>query len=114
MNLLYLLSIMLLIISFLILKKNNKKSNIINSIIYSICYIFPYQTVLVYISGLFNLGGSLLYYSFINILISLLLLIPTINKKKIQKYYFPKKEIFLYTDKIIFFIGNFIIIEIEC
>ena len=101
MNLLYLLSIMLLIISFLILKKNNKKSNIINSIIYSICYIFPYQTVLVYISGLFNLGGSLLYYSFINILISLLLLIPTINKKKIQKYYFPKKEIFLYLSLIL-------------
>ena len=101
MNLLYLLSIMLLIISFLILKKNNKKSNIINSIIYSICYIFPYQTVLVYISGLFNLGGSLLYYSFINILISLLLLIPTKNKKKIQKYYFPKKEIFLYLSLIL-------------
>ena len=52
MNLLYLLSIILLIISFLILKKNNKKNNIINSIIYSICFIFPYQTVLVYISGL--------------------------------------------------------------
>ena len=77
MKLLYLTSIILLIISSLILKKNNKKNNIINSIIYFICFLFSYQTLIVYISGLFNLGDSLLYYSLINILVSLLLIIPT-------------------------------------
>ncbi|MBR3162202.1 MAG: hypothetical protein IKF19_05675 [Bacilli bacterium] len=96
MKIIYILSITLLIASFLILKKSNKKKNILSSIIYSICFLFPYQTTIVYISGLFNLGGSLLYYSILNIIISLLLLIPTINKKQIQKYYFDKKEIFLY------------------
>ena len=102
MKLLYIISIIILITSFLILKKNNKKDNIINSIIYSICFMFPYQTIVVYISGLFNLGGSLIYYSMINILISLFLLIPTINKKEHQKYYFPKNEIFLYLVLILF------------
>ena len=102
MKLLYLTSIIVLIISFLLLKKNNKKDNIIKSIIYSICFIFPYQTIVVYVSGLLNLGGSFLYYSLINIFISLVLLIPTINKKEVQKYYFQKKEIFLYLALIIF------------
>ena len=96
MNFIYLMSILLLISSFLLLKKTSKKENIINSIIYTICFIFPYQVLIVYISGLLNLGGSLLYYSIINILISALLLIPTIKKKKIQPYYLQKKEIFLY------------------
>ena len=96
MSFIYLISIILLITSFLLIKKTSKKENVINSIIYTICFIYPYQVLIVYISGLFNLGGSLLYYSIINILISLLLLIPTIKNKKIQSYYLQKKEIFLY------------------
>ncbi|MEE3343313.1 MAG: O-antigen polymerase [Bacilli bacterium] len=109
MKYIYLISILLLIISFLLLKKTSKKENIINSIIYNICFIIPYQTLLVYLFHLLNIDGNLLYYTFVNIFIALILLILTINKKQIQHYYIQKKELLLYLSLIfIIFITIFI------
>ena len=109
MKAIYLISIILLLLSFILIRKNNKRVNILSSIIYSLCFFFCYQTFVVYISGLFNLGGSLLYYSIVNIIISIIIFTYIIRKKEIQEYYFNKKELLLYISIIIIILSTCLI-----
>ncbi len=95
MRIIYTLSIMVLLISFLMLEKKEKKLSIIKSIIYTICLLFCYQTVIVCLLSYLNLGGNLLNYSIANFLVSLILFLKIIKKKKIQRYYFDKLELLL-------------------
>ncbi len=89
----YLLSIIFLIISFLLLEKKKSKLNIIHSVIFSICLLFCYQTVVVYFLGFI---GSLVYYSIINYLVGFIILFICYKKKRIQKYSLDKKELLLF------------------
>ena len=95
MKIIYLISIIILLLSFLLIEKNNQKLSIIKSIIYTICLFFCYQTVIVCLLSYLNLGGHILNYSIANFLISLILSLRIIKKKKIQKYYFNKLELLL-------------------
>ena len=91
----YLVSIALLLISFLLLKKKKEKKDILHSLIYTICLFYCYQTVVVCIISFLKLGGNLLIYSIINYLISIVLYSISIKNKQIQKYKLNIKELIL-------------------
>lgn len=95
MKLVYLISIVFLLVSFLMLKKTNKKESIISSIIYSIGLLYCYNIVIVLISSYIKIDGSLLSLSIFNYLIGTILSLIRHLKKEKQKYFFKKKELFV-------------------
>lgn len=94
-NIFYVVSVLLLLLSFLVLKKYDKKVSIVREFIYSICLFLCYNNVIVFIVSYLGLDGSLMLYSFINILISLILIFITFKNKEMQKYKIDKKEVLL-------------------
>ena len=107
MKLLFIISIFLLEISFLLLPKTKEKISLLDSIIYSLGLLYAYQTLEVYLTGLLNIGNILLY-SIINITISLILIIFLCKRKQIQKYTITKKELLL--KSIILLIGIILVL----
>lgn len=103
MKLVYLLSVIFLLVSFLMLKKTDKKESIISSIIYSIGLLYCYNIVIVLISNYIKIDGSLFSLSIFNYLIGTILSLITNLKKEKQKYYFKKKELFVVL--IVIFVG---------
>ena len=95
MKLVYLLSVIFLLVSFLMLKKTDKKESIISSIIYSIGLLYCYNIVIVLISSYIKIDGSLFSLSIFNYLIGTILSLITHLKKEKQKYYYKKKELFV-------------------
>lgn len=91
----YILSILYLFVSFLLYPKSNKSLSIIEGIIYSIGLFFCYNVVVVYFNYLFHIQGSFLTFSIINFFVGTLLNIMTFEKKKVQKYFFKKQELFI-------------------
>lgn len=102
MKIMYIISCLFLIISFLIYYKNDKPVSIISSTIFSVCLFICYQTTLVCIFSYFCLGGTLFYYGVFNFFVGIILLFVCIKRKKIQKYFFSKKELFLFLAVLIF------------
>ena len=84
MKLVYILSILYLVVSFLLYKKTDKKVCILASIIYTVGLLFCYNVVIVSIYSFFNIEGSLLVLSLINYLIGSILNIISLKKKEIQ------------------------------
>lgn len=95
MKLVYVLSVIYLLVSFLLLKKSNKKESIISSIIYSIGFLYCYNIVIVVISHYLKIDGSLFSLSIFNLLISTILSFITYKKKEKQNFYFKKQELFV-------------------
>lgn len=89
----YVLSVILIISSFLIYKKTDKKLCLVSMIIYAIGLLFCYNTFIVYFVHLLKIEGSLLLFSLINYGISGIVLLVSFKEKKIQEYYFDKKRI---------------------
>lgn len=67
--------------------------SIVNSIIYTICLLFCYNILIVSVVSIFNLGGNLVSYSLVNYLGGTLLNLVSFKRKKMQKYFFNKKEL---------------------
>ena len=109
MNIVYILSILYLLVSFLIYKKTDKKVNIVSWVIYSICLLFCYNVVVVYFASFVNVGGSLVDYSIINTVVGTLLFGVSIFRKRYQKYYFKKEQLWLVLGVfvIMFLVGYF-------
>lgn len=95
MRIFFVLSILYLITAFLLFKKTDKKIDIISWILYAIGFVFCYNTVMVFFASLINLGGSLLNYSIINMVIGTIILGVNLRKKEIQKYYLKKDCLYL-------------------
>lgn len=93
MKVVYLLSVFYLIISFLLLKKTNKKLSIVSSVIYTICLLFCYNTVIVCFYSFFKINGSLLVLSLFNYGIGSILNFISFRRKEIQKFTICKKEL---------------------
>ena len=93
MKIIYLLSVFYLMVSFLLLKKSNKKESIIASIIYSVVLFFCYNTVIVCLYSFFKIDGSLMVLSLFNYGIGSILNFVSIKRKEIQKYVINKKEL---------------------
>lgn len=105
----YVLSILYLLLSFLLVPKDNKKQSIIKGLFYSLGILFCYNVVIVYFCSLLSIGGNLLIYGIINFIMAFILTFVILKNKKIQKYNIDKKEIIisLCIIMVIFLIGYF-------
>ena len=95
MEIIYLLSVISLLIGFVLIKKTDKTLNIISFVCISIVTLFCYNAFICYVLTFFTIPIKLSLLALINVIISILLLIPVIFKKQIQKYEYKKID-FLY------------------
>ena len=93
MGILYLISTLILLIAFILMKKSDKEINVISIFTISIVSLFCYNTFICYILTFFDIPIKLWLLSLINILISGIIGILILKKKEIQKYIFYKTDI---------------------
>ena len=93
MEIIYIISVLILLISFIVLKKSEKAINIISFMCISIVTLFCYNTFICYILTFFTIPIKLWILTLINILISMLFLFFIVKRKKIQIYIFRKIDL---------------------
>ncbi len=94
MNIIYLISINILLITIILIKKIDKKINIISSIIITIIAFMCYQTIIAYLLDLMKTPITLFNMSIINIiLITILWVVYFFKIKKFQSYTIKKRDI---------------------
>jgi hypothetical protein len=93
MGILYILTLIVLGISFMIFKKSEEKLNFIKWLIIFLVSILGYNIVLGMILGLLNITSHLLLLSLINLVFSGLLGYKAIKNKEFQKYFVRKIDI---------------------
>lgn len=93
MGIVYILSLILLTISFILVKKTNKKLNILSFINITIGVIFCYNTFVAYILTFFTIPVTLTSLSIINAVIAIILFIPIFKKREIQNYEMHKIDL---------------------
>lgn len=93
MQIIYILSLIILIISFILIKKTDKKLNILSFLNITIGVIFCYNTFISYVLTFFLIPVTLTSLSIINIVFSIILISLMLWKKQIQKYEIKKIDI---------------------
>ena len=93
MEIVYLITVLILLISFVLVKKSDKEINIFNFICISIVCLFCYNTFICYILTFFVIPITLNLLSIINIFVSSIFIIKILINKKIQKFNFNKADI---------------------
>lgn len=86
MGILYLSTILLLLISFLVVKKTDKKINISIMLALSLILLLCYNALICYLLTLFKIPISLWLLAIINIIIATILFVYAIKSKNIQSY----------------------------
>ena len=92
MGIIYIISIVILLSSFILIKKTEKEINIVSFIGICIVALFCYNTFLSYILTFFLIPITLGLLAFINLAISTILILLILKVRKIQKYIFNKKD----------------------
>lgn len=93
MEILFIVSELLLILSFIFVKKTDKEIDIVNIACISIVLLFCYNTLICYVLTFFTIPCKLWLLSIINILNTAVLVIFMFKKKKFQKYIFNRIDI---------------------
>ena len=93
MQIIYILSLIILVISFILIKKTDKKLNILSFINITIGVMFCYNTFISYVLTFFLIPVTLMSLSIINIVFSIILITLMLYKKQIQKYEIKKIDI---------------------
>lgn len=93
MGIIYALTVSILFISFILIKKTDKKLNILGFIAITIGALFCYNTFICYVLTFFMLPVTLLNLSIINLIISVILMFFIIRKRQIQSYEIQKIDI---------------------
>ena len=93
MEIFFILSIIILFLSFVLRKKTDKELDIIGFLSVSIVLLFCYNTLICYILTFFTIPIKLWLLAIINFIVALVIGIPIISKKQIQKYTFNKIDI---------------------
>ena len=93
MSIIYIFSTLLLIVSFIVIKKSDKKQNILFWIIMSTALLLSYNILVCGILSLICIKNTMISLSIINFIITLILGIITYKKKNIQKYYIKIKDV---------------------
>ena len=95
MNIVFFVSCILLIISFLLIKRNDKKSNLLKWILLSIVIFFCYNSFVVFLLSLFNIVA----FEWIRLIINVLLIgffsFMIYRKKEIQQYYIKVTDVII-------------------
>ena len=90
MGVIYLLSVLLLSVSFILIKKTEKKLDILSFLGITIVLIMGYNALLSYIFSFFNIPITLLSLSISNFVFSDIIIFIIYRKKQTQKYKFDK------------------------
>lgn len=93
MGILYVLTLIILGISFMVFKKSDEKINFIKWLIIYVVSLLGYNIVIGMILGLLNITSHIWLLSIINILVSVILSYKPIKNKEIQKYFVRKIDI---------------------
>ena len=93
MGIIYLISVLILLISFLLVKKSENQIDIISFICISIVAIFCHNTFICYILTFFTIPITLWILALINLVISMIFTVLIIKNKQIQKYDFKKIDL---------------------
>lgn len=93
MEIVYILSLIILIVSFILVKKTDKKLNILGFIGITIVVTFCYNTFVCYVLTFFTISVTLLNLAIINFLISIIFIFIMIKKKQIQSYEIHKIDL---------------------
>lgn len=93
MGIVYLISVLMLLISFILVKKSKNTINLVNCICISIVSLFCFNTLICYILTFFTIPITLLLLTIINLIITGIFLALIIVKKQIQKFEFNKSHL---------------------
>ena len=93
MNIIYILTSLALIISYLLLNKSEKKENLIHSVIISVILFLTYNIFITQVMFFVHLKSTLLNLAIVNIAFSAVFITKEIKTKTIQKYYINKLDI---------------------
>ena len=93
MEILYIVSVIILLLSFILRKKSDKEIDIVGFVCTSIVLLFCYNTFICYVLTFLVIPIKLWILALINIAFSLILLIPIIKNKEIQKYTLTKMDL---------------------
>ena len=92
MSIIYIISLIILFISFLFVKKSDKKLDLVSWLVINSVLLISYNTIICYIYTTLNISINLLTLSIINYILSLLFIIMIMNNRN-QSYKFDKKDI---------------------
>ncbi len=93
MGILYIITLILLGISFMMFKKTNEKINFIKWLIIYFVVLFGYNVVIGMVLGILNITSHIGLLSIINLVLALILSYRVIRYKEIQKYFVRKLDI---------------------
>ena len=93
MNIIYIITSIVLILSYLLMKKEDKKYNIIHSIIISAIIFLTYNIFISTIMFFTYIKSTLLNLSILNIVFSIYPIHTIRKNKEIQKYYLNKIDL---------------------
>lgn len=93
MSIIYLISILVLLIATTLLKKSDKKLNIVKSIAITIVLFLCYQTFISYLYTMIHIPITLSSLTIINVIIIAIFMVKIIYKKEIQAYEFDSRDI---------------------
>ena len=93
MNIIYILTSLALIISYLLLNQSEKKENLIHSVIISVILFLTYNIFITQVMFFVHLKSTLLNLAIVNIAFSAVFITKEIKTKTIQKYYINKLDI---------------------
>ena len=93
MGIIYLITTVILVLSFLLLKKTEEKQNIIQWIIVSIIAFLGYNITICMIFGVIGIHTNLVFLSIINLFIAGFFGYKVFRKKERQAFYLEKKNI---------------------
>lgn len=92
MNIMYMIVTVLMIISVLLIRKTEKKLNLVLNVIIEIVLLLCYNMLVCYILNFMKIPINLFTLSIINLIVAILVFIG-IRKKGLQQYYIDKKDI---------------------
>lgn len=97
MTIIYIISIIMLFVLEVLLKKTDKKLEIVKTLTMTIIIQLAYNAFVCYILNLLNIPITLINLSIVNYIISAIILIGILKNKKIQKYELERKNIIVVT-----------------
>ncbi|MBQ7140427.1 MAG: hypothetical protein IJO32_02865 [Bacilli bacterium] len=95
MNIIYIISILMLLFSITLKKLTDKKINILKLITINIVIVMCYTSCLAYIFDLIHIPITLFSMTIVNLLPSLYFLYDIFKNKNINKFYFQKKDLIM-------------------
>ncbi len=107
MGIIYIITLIVLGIAFMILKKSEQKLNFIKWLIIYFVSLFGYNIILGMVLGLLNITAHIWLLSLINIVFAILLSFKAIKNKDMQKYFVRKIDVIVLLGVIAIFIVMF-------